>query len=102
MPNCMVNPTAPIAITARLTSPNPNAAAYRLIATSAPPSSSRRRDQLVDLRLRQRRHGLLVALGVVLGDDVPRLRVVVAVEPGGASGADEAHGPAAVQRADAV
>src|SRR5476651_71631 len=106
IPNCMVNPTAAMAITDMLTRPKPNAATKRFTAfgslsywmgLNAACRADRRgllRGQLRDLDL--------VALGVVGDQDVARLRVVVLVEVVLAAGADETDGLAGLESGHAV
>src|ERR1700694_2924213 len=84
IPNCIVNPTAAMAITDMLTRPKPNAATKRFTAFGPPgyrcglcparidDGRSLLRRQLPDLHF--------VAILVVGHEDIARLRVVVLVE----------------------
>src|ERR1700680_2138252 len=107
IPNCIVNPTAAMAITDMLTRPKPNAATKRFTAFGswtwsvgvlkpAGCSDSRRlfRGQLPELDL--------VALGVIVDQDVAGRGVVVLVEVVLAAGADETDGLARLESVDPI
>src|SRR6202171_6853682 len=106
MPNCIVKPTAAMAITDMLTRPKPNAATKRFTAFGPPAYRLGLCPTCVDdgRGLLGRKLAELHFVGVfVVGDQaVTRLRVVVLVELVLAAGPDEADRLASLESRDAV
>src|ERR1700682_6454376 len=106
IPNCIVNPTAAMAITDMLTRPKPNAATKRFTAFGP----SVYRSGLCPARVDDRRsllgseltHLDLVAILVVGDEDIARLRIVVLVELVLAAGAHESNRLARLESRNAI